>query len=132
MANNELQHAGVKGMKWGVRRYQNKDGTLTPAGRKRYGHDDYIKAHSRKSIKSMSNDELKARNNRLQMESTYRDLRGKTSAGKRAVKAFIATAGTITAVTAAAATYKKLGNNTLDKIGACVVKGLHLGGNLTD
>lgn len=32
----ELYHWGIKGMKWGVRRYQNKDGTLTPAGKKRY------------------------------------------------------------------------------------------------
>ena len=32
---NELYHHGVKGMKWGVRRYQNKDGSLTPAGKKR-------------------------------------------------------------------------------------------------
>lgn len=30
-----LAHHGVKGMKWGVRRYQNKDGSLTPAGKKR-------------------------------------------------------------------------------------------------
>ena len=35
----EFYHAGVKGMKWGVRRYQNKDGSLTPAGKKRYDRD---------------------------------------------------------------------------------------------
>ena len=33
---NELEHWGTKGMRWGIRRYQNKDGTLTLAGRKRY------------------------------------------------------------------------------------------------
>ena len=36
MDEKELLHWGIKGMKWGVRRYQNKDGTLTPAGKKRY------------------------------------------------------------------------------------------------
>ena len=35
----ELQHHGIKGMKWGVRRFQNKDGSLTPAGKKRYERD---------------------------------------------------------------------------------------------
>ena len=34
-----LAHWGVKGMRWGVRRYQNKDGTLTPAGQKRYNKE---------------------------------------------------------------------------------------------
>lgn len=35
-----LQHWGIKGMKWGMRRYQNKDGSLTPEGRKRYSDSD--------------------------------------------------------------------------------------------
>lgn len=39
MDNNELQHWGVRGMRWGIRRYQNKDGTLTTAGKKRYNKE---------------------------------------------------------------------------------------------
>jgi len=35
-----LEHFGIKGMKWGVRRYENYDGTLTEAGKRRYLHSD--------------------------------------------------------------------------------------------
>jgi hypothetical protein len=36
MNSDEIMHSGILGMKWGIRRYQNKDGSLTPAGRARY------------------------------------------------------------------------------------------------
>lgn len=42
---NELYHYGVKGQKWGVRRYQYIDGTLTPAGKKRYNQSSANRVH---------------------------------------------------------------------------------------
>ena len=39
----ELYHHGIKGQKWGVRRFQNKDGSLTPAGERRYDDSDGVK-----------------------------------------------------------------------------------------
>lgn len=40
MNSEELKHYGIKGQKWGRRRYQNSDGSLTPEGKKRYGDSD--------------------------------------------------------------------------------------------
>lgn len=130
-----LYHHGTKGMKWGIRRYQNKDGSLTPAGRKRYSSEaarlkerekviknkertnaklaklDAKKAElderekaltspkkstqptpkpkaadtpKQKSVKDMTDDELRNAVNRLRLEQDYRNLNPqKVSAGKR-------------------------------------------------
>jgi len=44
-----LYHHGIKGQHWGTRRYQNSDGSLTPAGRERYGYDSNTKQYIKKS-----------------------------------------------------------------------------------
>lgn len=123
MNQNELYHFGIKGMRWGVRRYQNADGSLTAAGKKKYGtktnfekvksaklkaqgkdpktlrEKERAKANARtqkeidkytkkkknkdadideekktKSIKDMSDEELRERVNRLQLERNAYDL----------------------------------------------------------
>lgn len=48
MSNTYILHAGIKGMRWGVRRYQNEDGSLTEAGRKRYGSNGIESAQKTK------------------------------------------------------------------------------------
>ena len=48
--SNRLQHFGVAGMKWGQRRYQNEDGSLTPLGEERYGK------HGNRSARGRSRD----------------------------------------------------------------------------
>lgn len=92
IGEDDLRHWGIKGMKWGVRRYQNADGTLTAAGKKRYTNPDgslnkagkkrfgdSVKQDSevvkKKTAKDMTDEELDRAINRARKEDEYNRLR---------------------------------------------------------
>ena len=119
---DELYHHGVRGMRWGQHLFgksRNPDGTLTPAGRRRAKRlaEKYAKVTGKKlivkkksvqptrekSINEMTDDELYAKINRLNLEQNYKRLLASTqpvpkekkvSAGKRfvnSIKSSVAT-----------------------------------------
>lgn len=61
--SNKLQHHGVKGQKWGVRRFQNTDGSLTAEGKKRYSVSDYQQAIDKTKTAGKIVNEAKTLNN---------------------------------------------------------------------
>jgi tRNA(Glu) U13 pseudouridine synthase TruD len=109
--SNYLAHYGILGMKWGVRRYQNADGSLTAEGKERYGSGGNVgetiskkaktarnilrsdsgsrsskalKEARRKDMDELTTQELREINNRLNEEQRYLNLtRGMTSSGKK-------------------------------------------------
>lgn len=107
---DELYHHGVPGQRWGFRRYQNPDGTLTPAGRRRANKlaEKYAKVTGKKlivkkksvqgnekpkpkTISEMSDQEIQAKINRMRLEDTYASMiasrapKEKVSRGKKFV-----------------------------------------------
>lgn len=79
---NYLAHHGIKGQKWGVRRFQNEDGTRTVEGKSRYSDSGDNGSENRggsrtskgENISTLSDQELRSRINRLNLEKRYKDL----------------------------------------------------------
>ena len=118
----ELYHWGIKGMKWGVRRYQNKDGSLTAAGkkRKRDNWSEDAKTASeikKKSVKEMSNAELRKLNERTRLENERKQLNpSMVSKGLKAVGTTVAVTGTLLNLYNNSDRLIKLGKTFGDKI----------------
>lgn len=78
--NGELYHYGVPGMKWGFRRYQNRDGTLTAAGKKRYDKELEKAKAEQKIVKNR--ERTQAKMDKLNAIKADTEARKKTLAGK--------------------------------------------------
>lgn len=109
---NELQHYGVLGMKWGLRRYQNKDGSLTYAGKRKtkISSEERAKLSNEKrrqelsnmvkNRKLLSNKTLKEKIERIKLEKQFKDLVNEDlTPGRKIVSEIIAESGKKAATT---------------------------------
>lgn len=100
-----LSHSGIKGMRWGIRRYQNEDGSLTEAGKQRYFSNEERKRKKqerKQPWREMSDSELRERTNRLNLENNYENALNRNRESSKS-KVFTAGKKIATGIVAAAA-----------------------------
>lgn len=80
--SDELQHHGIKGQKWGVRRFQNKDGSLKPSGQKRYSIDH--DRRGRQVIVDQNGKKMSGSDRRFMEKAMKKDLKSRLKDDKEA------------------------------------------------
>ena len=122
ISQNELYHHGIKGMKWGIRRFQNEDGSLTAAGKKRYD-DGPTGSGKRASSNSDSKTPRKGLIARRKDSLTqkyiakgYSQTAAKTMAEQRMrTEAVLAVVGTVAVTAVAVKVARRIGQDYVDQ-----------------